>query len=262
MDFNLKNKVSIVTGCNGLLGSFHCEALKNAEATVIGIDIDKECHKKNSSVTRYFSGDVTDKESLKSINKKILKEFSKIDILVNNAAINDMVENNENDIDLSKFENFPLDLWQKGIDVNITGVFLCCQIFGKSMSDLGGGSIINIGSTYGLVGPDQSIYQDKDGKQIFYKGPIYPASKGAVVNFTRYLAAYWGNKNIRVNTLSPGGVKNNQDETFIKKYSEKTILGRMANPDDYQGALIFLASDASNYMTGANLVIDGGWTST
>lgn len=261
MDFSLEKKISIVTGCNGLLGTFHCEALSNAGAFVVGIDVDEKLNEKNKFVDKYFSGDVTDKESLININDVILDDFSSIDILVNNAAINDMVENNDGNINLSKFENFPLEVWQQGINVNITGVFLCCQIFGKSMTLSGGGSIINIGSTYGLVGPDQNIYKNDKGEQSFFKGPIYPASKGAVTNFTRYLAAYWGNKNIRVNTLSPGGVKNNQDETFIKKYSEKTLLGRMADPADYQGALIFLASDASKYMTGSNLIVDGGWTS-
>jgi NAD(P)-dependent dehydrogenase (short-subunit alcohol dehydrogenase family) len=262
--FSLKNKTAIVTGALGLLGKKHCEALAAAGANVVVADLDgKGAEAFAASLGGQHSGfatDVTSTGSLQDVRDKILERYSAIDILVNNAAINDMFENPGMAKELSAFENYPLDAFKKSLDVNVTGVFLASQVFGTVMAEQGSGSIINIASTYGIVGPDQSIYRDECGEQTFYKSPVYPVTKGAVINFTRFLAAYWGNKGVRVNTLSPGGVENNQNEFFIHNYSAKTLLGRMAQADDYQGALVFLASDASAYMTGANLVVDGGWT--
>lgn len=262
--FSLKNRTAIVTGALGLIGKNHCIALAEAGAKVVVCDLNEEdCKEFAASLPTKSIGvgvDITKTDSVINLRDKSLWEFGKIDILVNNAAINDMFENPQAAAEQSMFENYPLELWQKSIDVNLTGTFLCSQIIGSDMAINGKGSIINVASTYGLVGPDQSIYKKPDGTQSFYKSPAYPATKGAIVNFTRYLAAYWGSKGVRVNTLTPGGVENNQDEYFIKNYSQKTPLGRMALPTDYKGALIFLASDASSYMTGANLIVDGGWT--
>jgi NAD(P)-dependent dehydrogenase (short-subunit alcohol dehydrogenase family) len=262
--FSLKNKTAIVTGALGLLGKKHCEALAQAGANVIVADINEiAAIDFAASLGSQHCGlkvDVTSEASLKAARDKTLERYSSIDILVNNAAINDMFENPGLAKELSAFENYPLDAFKKSLDVNVTGVFLASQVFGSVMAGQGSGSIINIASTYGVVGPDQSIYRDACGEQTFYKSAVYPVTKGAVVNFTRFLAAYWGNKGVRVNTLSPGGVENGQDEFFIQNYSAKTLLGRMAQPQDYQGALVFLASDASVYMTGANLIVDGGWT--
>ncbi len=262
--FSLKGKTAIVTGALGLIGKNHCDALAEAGANVIAADINgEECEKFAATLKTDSSGfglDVTDPGSIKKMRDFILEKYGSIDILVNNAAINDMFENPKAAAEQSKFENYPLELWQKSVDVNLTGVFLCSQVLGAVMAEQESGSIINVASTYGITAPDQSLYIDKDGNQNFYKPPAYSATKGAVIMFTRYLAAYWGNKNVRVNTLSPGGVENNQDPHFIKKYSAKTPAGRMALPTDYKGAVVFLAADASSYMTGANLVVDGGWT--
>ena len=262
--FSLKNKTAIVTGAVGLIGKKHCEALAEAGANVVVADVNEEaCVAFAKQLGEQHLGlkvDVTDEASLKAARDKILVKYGTIDILVNNAAINDMFENPGLAKELSAFENYPLDSFRKSLDVNVTGVFLASQVFGTVMAKAGSGSIINLASTYGMVGPDQSIYRDKEGNQTFFKSAVYPVTKGAVINFTRFLAAYWGNKGVRVNTLSPGGVENSQDDYFVKNYSAKTLLGRMAKSSDYQGALIFLASEASAYMTGANLVVDGGWT--
>ncbi len=262
--FSLKNKVAIVTGALGLIGKNHCIALAEAGANVVVCDLDEaKCKEFASTLPTKSIGvgvDITNKPSVENLRDKTLKTFGKIDILVNNAAINDMFENPQAAAEQSMFENYPLEMWQQSLNVNVTGTFLCSQVIGTEMAKSKKGSIINVASTYGIVGPDQSIYKKPDGSQSFYKSAAYPATKGAIISFTRFLAAYWGNKGVRVNTLSPGGVENNQDEYFISNYSAKTPLGRMAQPTDYKGAIIFLASDASSYMTGANLIVDGGWT--
>lgn len=262
--FSLKEKVAVVTGALGLLGKQHCEALSEAGASVIVCDLNEsECAKFASTLPALalgISADIKNKKSVKDLKDKILSNYGKIDILVNNAAINDKFEDPLSAMEESKFENYSLEMFKKSLDVNVTGMFLCSQIIGTEMTNKGYGSIINIASTYGLVAPDQSIYKNEKGEQTFFKSAAYPVTKGAVISFTKFLAAYWGNKGVRVNTLTPGGVQDNQDEFFIKNYSKRTPLGRMAHPTDYKGALIFLASDASSYMTGANLIVDGGWT--
>lgn len=264
--FSLKGKIAIVTGASGLIGQNHCHALAEAGASVIVADMDlNKCtavidRLPNGSAHLPIAFDVTREEEVKNASAAIMAKYGRIDVLVNNAAINDMFENPALAGELSKFENYPVEMFRKSLEVNVIGMFLCAQVFGKEMLRHQSGSIINIASTYGLVGPDQSIYRDRAGNQTFYKSAAYPATKGAVVNFTRFLAAYWGKDGIRVNTLTPGGVENAQDEFFVQNYSAKTPLGRMAKPTDYKGALIFLASEASAYMTGANVVVDGGWT--
>lgn len=270
--FDLEGRVAIVTGASGLIGANHCRALAGAGATVIAVDLEQrvcdalaeavriEVPDNSTGTVRGMAADVTDADALQGICREVMSQFGRIDVLVNNAAINDMFENPVAAGELSKFENYPLELLRRSMEVNLVGTFLCAQIFGSEMARAGRGSIINVASTYGIVGPNQKIYRSADGTQSFFKSAAYPITKGGVIAFTKFLAAYWGGKGVRVNTLSPGGVENGQDETFIRNYSDRTPLGRMALPTDYQGALLFLAGDGSAYMTGANLVVDGGWT--
>ncbi len=256
--------MAVVTGAAGLLGREHVSALSEAGASVAACDIDKEGAVRSVSNIATpglaFQMDISSALSVTETFKDILHNFQKIDILVNNAAIDDKFASTQRDLEVSAFENYPLELWQRSLAVNLTGTFLCCQTIGTHMAQRNCGSIINIASTYGVVAPDQSIYRDAQGRQRFFKSPVYPATKGAVISLSKYLAAYWGNRGVRVNCLTPGGVENGQDDLFIERYSSKTMLGRMAKPWDYKGALIFLASEASAYMTGANLIVDGGWT--
>jgi NAD(P)-dependent dehydrogenase (short-subunit alcohol dehydrogenase family) len=200
--------------------------------------------------------DVTRPESLASLVAAVLDRFGQIDALVNSAAIDDKVGTDGD----GRVETYSLAAWKRSLDVNVTGTFLTCQAFGSVMAQRGSGSIINIASTYGLVAPDQGLYRRPDGTQSFWKSPAYPTTKAAVLGLTRHLAAYWGADGVRVNALSPGGVEAGQDPSFIARYSAKTPLGRMAKAADYAGAVVYLASDASAYMTGANLVVDGGFT--
>ena len=264
---SLKHKIAVVTGAVGLLGKQHCLALAEAGAHVVATDLDGarcaglagELSDAGRPTALGVQADITNPASVRALRDSVLSAFGQVDILVNNAAVNDMVENPSN-ATATAFESYPLELWQRSLNVNLTGTFLCCQILGAEMANRKSGTIINVASTYGMVAPDQSLYRKPDGTQSFYKSAAYPTTKGAVLAFTRFLAAYWGNAGVRVNALSPGGVENNQERFFIENYAHRTPLARMASPDDYRGAIVFLASEASRYMTGANLVVDGGWT--
>ena len=257
--FDLSDKTVVLTGAAGLLGANYVDGLSQAGANVVLSDINYQgCKKIEKQMREKYDIDplsvkldLTDPKSIKCMISKITKKYSSIDVLVNNAAYQ-----GDKKIRSAGFEKLELGTWNKAINVNLTGIFLLCQAVGKIMLKQKSGNIINISSTYGMVGADQRIY----GKSGLNSPAFYAATKSGILNLTRYLASYWNRTGIRVNTLSPGGVENNQDKNFIRKYSEKTMLGRMARNDEYVGALIFLASDASSYMTGSNLVIDGGWT--
>mgnify|MGYP006105852895 FL=1 len=261
--FSLKDKTIMLTGSAGRLGTRFAHVLSGAGANLILVDIDKTSNKKleRELILRYktkttaFSVDISKQGEVKQLVKKIMSKYAKIDILINNAHFIPRTHPKRD----ASFEDYPLDLWDKTTSVNLRALFLCCQEIGRLMLLQKKGVIINISSIYGITGADQRIY----GKSRLNSPAFYAATKGAMVNFTKYLAAYWQGKNIRVNTLTLGGVfdeKLHKDKTFIKNYSKKTILGRMANKEDYDGALLFLASDASSYVTGINLVVDGGWT--
>jgi NAD(P)-dependent dehydrogenase (short-subunit alcohol dehydrogenase family) len=207
----------------------------------------------------HVRGDVTDRGSLERALVHIERDWGTPHVLVNNAALdsppNAAAGGN------GPFETYPLDSWRRVIDVNLTGVFLSCQVFGSRMATASLGSIINVASIYGLVSPDQRVYEyRRQAGEDFFKPAAYSASKSGLLNLTRYLATYWAPRNVRVNTVSFAGVFNRQDEAFLQEYEKRVPLGRMAREDEYNGAIVFLASDASSYMTGANLVLDGGYT--
>lgn len=224
----------------------------NAKAAV---EVAKKVEAEAGGETLGLQVDVTDKDSVNDMVKQVLKKFGRIDGLVNNVAIDPKFDPSHAKKQTHSFEDFPLKLWDKSLAVDLTGMFLCAQAVAPVMLRAGKGSIVNVSSTYGLVSPDQRLY--KQG----FKPVTYSVTKSGVLGLTRYLATYWGDKGIRVNTLTPGGVYNKHDKEFVKRYSLRTPLRRMAKPDEYNGAVVFLLSDAASYMTGSNLVIDGGWTS-
>ncbi|MDP6280033.1 MAG: SDR family oxidoreductase, partial [Nitrospinota bacterium] len=206
-----------------------------------------------------LEADVTDRGSLEAALGSVEGEWGIPDGLINNAALDSPpdapIEEN------GPFETYPEASWDKVMSVNVKGVFQACQVIGGRMAEAGRGSIINVSSIYGLVSPDQGLYAyRREAGDNFFKPVAYSASKSALFNLTRYLATYWGGKGVRVNTVTFGGVFNDQDENFLKNYNRRVPLGRMARPEDYEGAIVFLLSEASSYMTGSNLVIDGGWT--
>ncbi len=265
--FNLSGRVAIITGGAGLLGAAHCRTLANAGAHIVIADL---AHEKAVHVVEAIAGtggpdalalktDVADPESVGRMVNETLHRFGRVDILVNNAALDPKFDAEHAGEHSQRFEDLPLQEWQRALEVNVTGMFLCAQAVARPMLEADRGVIVNISSTYGLVGPDQRIYQRPDQPEQF-KPVTYSVSKAAALGLTRYLAAYFTNTRIRVNALTPGGVFADHEEEFVRNYSAKAILGRMAEREEISMALLFLVSDASSYMTGANLVVDGGWT--
>lgn len=269
--FMLNNKVCIITGGAGLMGDSHARAVLSGGGMVTLLDINED--KLNAEKTRLqktfdasqievFRTDITDKNQIEFVRDTLIAKYGHIDILINNAANNPKVEGNADNMDSIRFDNLPINIWQSDIAVGLTGAFLCTQVFGQQMEKQKSGVILNISSDLGVIAPDQRIYR-KDGlpeeKQIV-KPVTYSVIKHGLLGLTKYTATYWAKDGIRCNALCPAGIENGQDEEFISKLTNLVPMGRMATKDEYQNTVLFLISDASAYMTGATVIVDGGRT--
>ena len=268
--FRLDNKVIIITGATGLLGRKHAEAVACYGGIPILLDLSQQAVDELASKLndKYkvdavgFKIDITDEEAIEGNVEQLVKKFGKIDGLVNNAANNPKVEDS-NEVNFSRLENFPVNIWNDDIAVGLTGSFLCAKHYGFAISkNPNGGSIVNISSDLGLIAPDQRLYKkdgiDEDKQNV--KPVTYSVVKTGVIGLTRYLATYWADKNVRCNAMCPGGVENNQPKNFLKGVNTRIPMGRMAYSDEYQGALLWMLSEASSYLNGAIIPIDGGRT--
>lgn len=267
--FDLSGRVAVVTGGAGLLGYHHAAILAAAGAHAVLLDLAAADPARRALQISSETGvdclgleaDITDQECLEAIRNQILDRFGRIDILINNAANNPKVEE-VGGKPWSRLENFPLEAWDADIRVGLTGAFLCSRTFGMEMAKRKSGVIVNVASDLGVIAPDQRLYRVEglaDDQQPV-KPVTYSVVKTGLLGLTRYLATYWNSANVRVNAISPGGVFNGQPEVFLSRLEQLIPMGRMAKRDEYQGAILFLCSDASSYMTGTNLVIDGGRT--
>ena len=267
--FKLINKTALITGAGGFLGFYHAEAILEVGGSVILTDIDeKNLFKNYKKLIRDFESkkifyevlDVTNEQKVKEVSNKFTNDRRRIDILINNASINPSLDNNRI-FKKSRVENYDLNDWDLNIKVGLTGTFICSKVFGHAMTlDKMGGVILNIASDLSIISPDNRLYNEGniDKNKANVKPIVYSVVKTGLIGLTRYLATYWAENNIRCNAISPGGVFNNQDQNFIKKIKKLIPLGRLANKDEYKSSVQFLCSEASSYMTGQNIVIDGG----
>jgi len=266
--FSLKGKVIIITGATGFLGRKHAEVIASFGGNPVLIDLSEtevkifadELNEKFSVDSRGYSVDITSEKQIEKNAKIIIDDYGKIDHLINNAAINPKVKLNFGK-EFSRLENFPLDVWEKDIAVGLTGAFLCAKHYGYNIAqNKNGGSIINISSDLGLIAPDQRLYKKDDLPNA--SQPVKPVSysvvKTGLIGLTRYLATYWPEHNVRCNAMCPGGIENNQPQSFIEEVSKRIPLGRLAKPNEYQSTLIWMLSESSCYLNGAIIQIDGG----
>ena len=267
--FDLTGRVAIITGGAGLLGCKHGEAVAEMRGLPILVDLDKtkvesaaeNIKKKYGSEALGLVADITSQEAVEKLKVRIMEQFGRLDILINNAANNPSISSNaESSEQWSRLEKFPLDIWEKDLSVGLTGAFLCSRTFGSEMARVRRGVILNIGSDLGLIAPDQRLYQ-KEGLSLD-KQPVKPVTysvvKAGLIGLTRYLATYWADRGVRANLIAPGGVYTDQDQHFVERLAKLIPMGRMARHDEYKSAIAFLISDASSYMNGAVLSIDGG----
>lgn len=247
---DLKKKTVIITGGNGFLGSQFVEAFRKKSSNIVILDLIKK-NIKDKKIKQYHC-DITKENSIKKILNKIIKKFGKIDILINNAAIDHLPKNKKNN---NRFENFDLTQWNKELQVGLTGAMICTKFFGTQMaSQKNGGVILNISSDLGIIAPNQKIYK----KLNFFKPVTYSAIKHGIIGLTKYTASYWGEKNIRCNALAPGGINRNLDKSFVDRVKKLIPMNRMANVNEYNDIVLYLCSNESSYITGATIVADGG----
>ena len=262
--FDLTGRVVVITGGAGLLGQSHARAIRNAGGIPVILDIAEApaaLESADDSYAHHIRCDITDERQLESVLAAILDRHARVDVLINNAANNPKVEDGGM-LDRTRLESYPIEQWNADLAVGLTGAMLCSRVFGGAMARQGKGVIINVASDLALIGPDQRLYA-VDGVAPGHqpvKPVSYPVVKSGLIGLTRYLATYWADAGVRSNAICPGGVETNQDQVFLQRIRERIPLGRMATIDEYQGAIVFLASDASEYMTGAVLTIDGGRT--
>lgn len=261
--FDLAGRVAVVTGGMGQLGAEYAAGLAARGMKVAIFDVETEPREGvadlSSDAIRAFEVDVTDRDSIERATDEVIAVWGVPHLLVNNAGID--APPNAPGAEVGPFESYPEDSFDRVMDVNVKGTLLCCQVVGARMAAEGRGSIVNVSSIYGMLSPVQSLYDFRRAAgDEFVKPVAYSVSKSAVLNLTRYLATYWAKSGVRVNTITLAGVANEQPREFVEAYTARIPVGRMADAGEYVGVVVFLAADASSYVTGANLVVDGGWS--